>query len=159
MPGVERTIVTRASVDRVWDFMADFTTTEQWDPPTVSTTRVSGDGGVGTTYDNTSRILGHETDIVYTVVEFEPPRLLRLAGESKSFTCEDTILISASRPEADGDGGADVAGGTTLVYTADFTFTGVTRLASPLLGLGLEKIGDEAAAQMTRCLDALGTST
>jgi hypothetical protein len=28
----------------VWAFLSDFTTTEEWDPPTVSTVRVTGDG-------------------------------------------------------------------------------------------------------------------
>ena len=35
-------------------YLSDFTTTNEWDPGTVSTERVSGDGGVGTTYHNTS---------------------------------------------------------------------------------------------------------
>jgi hypothetical protein len=44
-------------VDEVWAFLSDFTTTEGWDPPTVSTVRATGDGGVGTEYANTSRVL------------------------------------------------------------------------------------------------------
>ena len=119
MPKVEETVTTSAGIDEVWAFLSDFTTTEQWDPPTVSTVRVSGDGGVGTRYQNTSRVLGHDTDIVYTVVEHEAPRLLRLRGESDSFTAEDTILLSP-----DGEG-------TVVSYTADFSFTGAAKLASP----------------------------
>jgi hypothetical protein len=55
MPRVEETVTTSAGIDEVRAFLSDFTTTEQWDPPTVSTVRVSGDGGVGTRYQNTSR--------------------------------------------------------------------------------------------------------
>ena len=140
MPKVEETVTTSAGIDEVWAFLSDFTTTEQWDPPTVSTVRVSGDGGVGTHYQNTSRVLGHDTDIVYTVVEHEAPRLLRLRGESDSFTAEDTILLSP-----DGEG-------TVVSYTADFSFTGAAKLASPLLDAGLQKIGHDAAKQMAECL-------
>ena len=147
MPKIERRVRTSARIDEVWAFMADFTTTEQWDPPTVSTVRVTGNGGVGTRYENTSRVLGHTTDIVYTVVEHEAPHLLRLTGESKTFTAEDTIAISV------------VDGHTVLIYTADFTFSGAVRLAGPLLNIALQKIGDDAAEQMTSCLNTLGTRT
>jgi hypothetical protein len=85
MPRGEETVTTSASIDEVWAFHSDFRP-EKWDPPTVSTVRVAGDGGVGARYQNTSRVLGHDTDIVYTVVEREARRLLRLHGESDSFT-------------------------------------------------------------------------
>ena len=54
---------------KVWESISDFRTTEQWDPPTVKTTRESGDGVAGTVYNNTSKILGLDVDIVYTVTE------------------------------------------------------------------------------------------
>ena len=41
MPRVEETVTTSAGRDEVWAFLSDFTTTEQWDPPTVSTVRVA----------------------------------------------------------------------------------------------------------------------
>jgi carbon monoxide dehydrogenase subunit G len=147
MPRVEETVTTSAGRDEVWAFLSDFTTTEQWDPPTVSTVRVAGDGGVGTRYQNTSRVLGHDTDIVYTVIEHEAPRLLRLRGESDTFTAEDTIRLSP-----DGEG-------TVVSYTADFTFTGAAKLAWPLLDAGLQKIGHDAAKQMAECLDRLAART
>jgi len=144
MPTIERTVTTSAGIDEVWAFMSDFTTTEHWDPPTVSTVRASGDGGVGTTYQNTSRVLGHETDIVYTVIEHRAPNLLRLNGESATFTAQDTIALSV------------VDERTVLLYTADFIFTGATKLATPALNLALQKVGDDAAEQLTACLDAIG---
>jgi hypothetical protein len=145
MPTIEKTITTSTGVDEVWAFLSDFTTTEQWDPPTVSTVRVTGDGGVGTEYANTSRVLGHDTDIVYTVVESEAPRLLRLEGRSDTFTALDTIEVSRRDDH------------TVVTYTAEFAFTGATKLAAPLLAVGLEKIGHDAARQMAECLDRLTT--
>jgi carbon monoxide dehydrogenase subunit G len=143
MPTIEQTITTTAGIEAVWAFLADFTTTEQWDPPTVSTVRVTGDGGVGTQYANTSRVWGHDTDIVYTVVEHDAPRRLRLEGRSDTFTAVDTIDLT------------DRDGHTVVTYTAEFSFTGAAKLATPLLGVGLEKIGHDAARQMTECLDRL----
>ena len=58
MASVERTITVSQPIAKVWAYLSDFTTTEEWDPPTVSTVRRSGDGGVGTTYSNVSKFLG-----------------------------------------------------------------------------------------------------
>jgi uncharacterized protein YndB with AHSA1/START domain len=143
VPAIERSITTTTPSGQVWRFLSDFTTTEQWDPPTVRTIRVSGDGGVGTVYRNTSEILGHETEITYTVVECSPPHLLRLRGESDSFEAMDTMEVRAT------------ADGTEVHYTADFTLTGAAKLATPLAPLGLKQLGDGAAEQMSRCLDGL----
>ena len=55
---VERTFTVAQPVETVFDYLADFTHTNEWDPGTVETTRTSGDGGVGTTYANTSEFMG-----------------------------------------------------------------------------------------------------
>ena len=44
---LQRTVETAGSPDAVFAYLGDFTTTTQWDPGTVETTCVSGDGGVG----------------------------------------------------------------------------------------------------------------
>ena len=64
---IDRTVETSAPTAQVFDFLADFTNTEEWDPGTVRTDRISGDGGVGTAYANTSRFLGRNTDLTYVV--------------------------------------------------------------------------------------------
>jgi hypothetical protein len=55
---ISRTVSTTASLEQAFAYLADFTTTNQWDPGTVRTTRLSGDGGVGTRYRNVSRFHG-----------------------------------------------------------------------------------------------------
>ena len=63
MASVERTITVSQPIAQVWAYLSDFTTTQEWDPPTVSTVRQSGDReGVGTTYLNVSEFLGYETE-------------------------------------------------------------------------------------------------
>ena len=46
---IERTVTVDRPPAEVFAYLADFTTTTEWDPGTVRTTRESGDGGVGTT--------------------------------------------------------------------------------------------------------------
>ena len=143
MPSIERTVTVSTPLERVWAFLTDFTNTEQWDPPTVSTTLVSGDGGVGTVYKNVSRILGQETEIEYTVVEIEPMSVFRLEGKASSMTMLDTMRFD------------QVDGQTTVAYTAEFNPEGVAKLIEPLMPLGLKRLGDDAADSMRRELEQL----
>jgi uncharacterized protein YndB with AHSA1/START domain len=143
LPKIERTLTVDKPLDQVWAYLTDFTNNEEWDPPTVTTERISGDGAVGTVYRNVSKILGREVEIEYTVVEVEPKSVFRLRGTTSSMEMLDTMRFAQS-PE-----------GTTVTYTAEFDPQGVAKLAQPLMPLGLKKLGDDAAEQMRQVLERL----
>lgn len=103
MPVVERTIAVERSPATVWRFLADFTTTEEWDPPTLSTERTSGDGGVGTTYRNIAKYAGLRTEVDWVVTEYDEGRCLRLRGDATGLEVHDSFVV-----EPDGDGGCQV---------------------------------------------------
>lgn len=140
---LQRTVETTASPSAVFAYLGDFTTTTEWDPGTVETTRVSGDGGVGTTYHNVSRFLGRTTELTYVVERHEPDRLLALRGENKSVVAHDTMEIAP-------DGA-----GTRVTYTAEFDFKGLAGLVAPLLVPALKKLGDEAENGLRSALGRL----
>jgi carbon monoxide dehydrogenase subunit G len=144
---IQRTVETTAAPDVVFAYLSDFTTTNEWDPGTVSTTRVSGDGGVGTVYDNVSELNGRRSELRYTVLEHRPPSRVQLRGENKTLTAIDTMRIEPQ------------GAGTRVTYTADFTFKGVLRLLQPVLRLALarsfKKLGDEAEQGMREALAKL----
>ena len=77
---VERTFTVPRPVDAVFDYLSDFTSTNEWDPGTVETRRTSGDGGVGTTYDNVSEFMGRRTELTYETVAHERPTTCSSAG-------------------------------------------------------------------------------
>jgi hypothetical protein len=129
---LQRSVETDASPAAVFAYLSDFTNTNEWDPGTVRTTLVSGGGGVGTTYDNTSRFMGRETELTYEVVQHEPDRLFALRGENKSVVAHDTMEIVPVGP------------GSRVTYTADFQFKGLGRFVAPLLAPALKKLGDDA---------------
>lgn len=81
-----RTVESTHTPDEVFAYLADFATTTEWEPGTVETVRLSGDGGLGTTYRNTSRFLGRETELVYEVTEHTVPTRVVLRGEN------DTVI-------------------------------------------------------------------
>ena len=93
MPSVERTVTTDQPLSKVWAYLSDFTNTEEWDPPTVTTTRTSGDGDVGTTYHNVSKLLGSEQEVDYVVTEYDVEKTFQLKGDAGSIKLLDTITF------------------------------------------------------------------
>ncbi|GCD90282.1 SRPBCC family protein [Nocardioides sp. LS1] len=140
---LQRTVRTTASPDVVFDYLSDFTTTTEWDPGTVSTVLLSGDGGVGTTYRNVSSFLGRESELTYTVVERIAPTRFALRGENKTVVAHDTMEV---HPEG---------AGTRVTYTADFTFKGVAKYLAPLLRPALTRLGDHAEEGLAAALGKL----
>lgn len=140
---VTRTATTAAPIGRVFDYLADFTTTMEWDPGTVRTTRLSGDGGPGTRYLNVSRFLGREASLEYVVTTLEPDRLLRLRGENESVVADDELAFRR-------DGGL-----TTVTYRADLSPKGWRVVAAPLVSLAFRRLADEAEQSLRRVLSTL----
>ena len=132
MMEISRTLQVPRPQEEVFAYLRDFTTTEEWDPGTVRTTRLEGDGGVGTRYRNVSRFLGRETELEYVVEESDSPSRLRLRGENKTVVSEDTMTLTPTRE------------GTQLTYRAEFTFKGAARFVAPLLAPAFRRLGDEA---------------
>ena len=140
---IEREVTTSASPDRVFAYLSDFTTTTEWDPGTVKTVRTSGDGGVGTTYQNTSKFMGRETELTYEVVEYTAPSRIVLHGTNETVDATDSITVEAN------------GSGTKVTYTADFAFSGFAKVLAPLLAPALKKLGDDAKKGMEEALAKL----
>ena len=75
---IERVVTVQQAVGKVFAYLSDFETTTEWDPGTVSTVKVAGDGGPGTTYRNTSSFAGRETELEYVVQQREADRVFQL---------------------------------------------------------------------------------
>jgi len=138
-----RSVTTDASAKRAFAYLSDFTTTTEWDPGTVETVRVSGDGDVGTVYDNRSRLAGRESRLTYVVTERRPNESITLRGSNASVVAVDTISFA---PEGNG---------TRVTYTADFVFKGAAKLVAPFLRPAFKKLGDEAEAGLREHLARL----
>jgi carbon monoxide dehydrogenase subunit G len=140
---LQRSVETQASPQAVFAYLSDFTNTNEWDPGTVRTERVSGDGGVGTTYHNTSKFMGRQTELTYVVVELRPDSRFALRGENKSVIASDSMDI------------APLGEGARVTYTADFEFKGLGRFVAPLLMPALKKLGDDAEQGLREALSKL----
>ncbi|WP_228552111.1 SRPBCC family protein, partial [Mumia zhuanghuii] len=144
MVAVSRTLTVAKPLDEVFSYLSDFTSTEQWDPGTVETTRLSGDGGLGTRYRNVSKFLGKRVELTYETTRLEPDAVFEVTGRNDSVTTKDEILF-ASTPA-----------GTEIRYTADFTFHGaVAKVPDAVLRLPLERLADKTVRQMEDTLAGL----
>lgn len=140
---LQRSVESSASPAAVFAYLSDFTNTNEWDPGTVKTVKVSGDGGVGTTYHNTSKFMGREAELTYEVVTHRPDTLVALRGENSSVVAHDTMEI------------APTGSGSRVTYTADFAFKGIGRFIAPLLAPALKKLGDDAEKSLRESLAKL----
>ena len=144
---VERTFTVTTPIETVFDYLADFSHTNEWDPGTLETTRTSGDGGVGTTYANTSEFMGRKAELTYETTAHERPTRLQFRGSNPTVNTTDTLSFT---PVADG-------ASTQIHYRADFEFQlMLVALVAPLVVKPkLNKLADETVGQMSRTLENL----
>jgi len=135
-----KTLNSKKSADELFAYFSDFTTTNEWDPNTVKTTKLSGDGGVGTRYANTSSFNGRESSLVYEVIEIQPNKLIRLHGENKSLTAVDTMKVE------------DLGGERRFTYEARFKFKGIAKVAAPFLKKAFNKLAADAEDGLRKVL-------
>lgn len=135
-----KTLNSKKSADELFAYFSDFTTTNEWDPNTVKTTKLSGEGGVGTKYANTSSFNGRESSLVYEVIEFQSNKLIRLRGENKSLTAIDTMKVE------------DLGSERRFTYEARFKFKGIAKVAAPFLKKAFDKLAADAEDGLRKVL-------
>lgn len=134
------TVMSPKSMDEVFAYMSDFTTTTEWDPATVITEKLSGDGTLGTQYRNTTEFNGNQTQLIYTVTDYRLNDRIELRGENKTLHAVDTITFRRKSE------------GTQVTYTAQFTFKGIFRLVSPFLRPAFGKLETGAEVGLRKAI-------
>ena len=140
---VERTFTVTVPPSAVIEYLKDFGHAEQWDPGTQSCVR-NGDGPVivGTSWHNLSKIIGVTTELTYTLEALENDRIV-LVGRNDKATSTDTITVRAAGE------------GSSVTYRAELHMHGLAKLATPVMKLVFEKLGNDTQKQMTRVLNRL----
>jgi carbon monoxide dehydrogenase subunit G len=144
MVDVQRTFTVNADKEKVRDFLRDFSNATEWDPGTQTCTQSTpGPVALGTKWDNTSKIAGISTDLVYELTRDDPENVV-LTGTNKTATSVDDIRFESEGP-----------GKTVVTYHAHVVFNGAAKLADPLVKLVFLRLADETEKQMTTALEAL----
>ena len=135
-----KTVTSQKSMDEVFAYFSDFTSTNEWDPGTVKTELVHGDGGLGTQYRNITQFNGKQTELIYNVIDYRTNDRVQLRGENKTLVAVDTLTFRRT------------SAGTQFTYEAHFTFKGLAKLASPFLRGAFNTLGEEAEAGLRKVL-------
>jgi uncharacterized protein YndB with AHSA1/START domain len=146
---LEKSVSSSVSIESLFAYFSDFCTTAEWDPNTLSTTLISGDGTLGSEYLNISTFNGRESSLIYRVIDFVPNQRIVLRGENSSITAIDTMQIV---PGVRGENGAIE---NTFIYRAEFTLKGLGKFAAPFLKSAFQKLGETAEAGMRDAIKKL----
>jgi carbon monoxide dehydrogenase subunit G len=144
MPKVAKSVVVAKPPSEVFEYLADFANTAQWDPG-VAEARQSSSGpvGLGTTFDLVAIFRGRRIPVTYEVTVFEPNTRVVLVGKNKRFTGTDDVTFA---PEG---------GGTRIGWNADFQMEGLGKLVQPFLGGVFEQLSVEAMEGLQATLGRL----
>ncbi|MEP6972517.1 MAG: SRPBCC family protein [Actinomycetota bacterium] len=131
----------RQEPEVVFDAVADFSSSAQWDPGVVAAERVS-DGAtaptdVGAIYRLTVTFRGRSSEMTYRTTQYRRPDRVVFEGAGPRIAATDTIEFA----RIDG-------GGTRITYVADLRLTGLAKVAEPFLGRSFEEMGARALAGM-----------
>lgn len=140
---IDQTVTVDKPPGMVFDYLADFTTSTEWDPGTVKTLRIEGDGGVGTRYENTSKFAGRISTVIYVVQELVPGKHIHLRGENSSLVANDRITVEPQ------------GSGSVVTYRAEFDFAGILKVFTPVLSILVKRLGASGARGMKQALQRL----
>jgi hypothetical protein len=147
MPSVVRSFQVTPAPHAVIEYLADFGRAEEWDPGTVSCTRVdSGPVAVGAQWRNVSRFAGRTVELTYTLRELTGDTIV-FVGENKGATSTDTITVTP--------GGPDGWAGSQVTYRAGLALHGAAALLGPVMKLAFEKVATDTERKLTEVLNAL----
>lgn len=132
------------SIYETFDYLADFSTTEIWDPSVTNAERTSdGPLGKSSTFEVSVAFFGPTTTFPYRIVEYERPYRVVLIGETATVLSHDEITIVPLRS------------GCQVIYDAEVTIKG-PRIAQPAIAvadLGLSGLFNWSAARSAQGLE------
>ncbi len=124
MPHYNDDVPSKLSQEEVFDYMADFTNAEKWDPGTKSSKQLdSGKIGVGAQFELMVEFNGNVSPFTYRITEYERPTRVVVEAETDSVKLVDTMTTTA-----DGEG-------SVLKYDARMDLKGLVKLTTPIMAI------------------------
>jgi hypothetical protein len=140
------TRTSRTSPAEAFDYIADFTTSQHWDPGISEATRLDdGPIGVGSRFRVRYRAGLVTLPLVYEITRYDRPGHVVLSTVGAAHQGEDDVWFE------------ETADGTTVTWNATFGLRGPGRLLDPLLQRGFPKVAAKAGDELQDRLDELAT--
>ena len=144
MANYRTTVTSPRPADEVFTYLARFSNAAVWDPGVTAAAELAPEGPMlGSRYRLEVKAFGRSVPLVYEIVEFDPPRRVALAAENAALRSFDVIEVS---PAPDG--------GSVVAYDATLALKGIAAVLTPVLGAAFRRIGDRAAAGLSKALGA-----
>ena len=126
----------------VFDYLADFTNAEQWDP-SVRAAKALGEGDptVGSGFAVTTGFYGKAIELICEITELDSPRHLALSIDGGRTTGTITFTIEP-----------DTGTGSIVHYRVETAMRGPARLLDRGLQLALSGMGESAAQGLEKSL-------
>ena len=136
------TVTSPESAAAVFEYLADFSSTAEWDPGVTEAWRLTAEPlSVGARFHVVAGFLGRRVRLEYRTVEIDPPRRVVLRAETGTIVSEDTITVR-SLPGS----------GAQVTYDARLRLRGALRVAGPVLGFLFRRVGGRAKAGLATTL-------
>jgi dehydrogenase/reductase SDR family protein 12 len=138
---LHETIEVARSIEEVFAYTSDFSTTAEWDPTVLSARKLTpGAIDIGTEFEVVCALPVGSVTLRYTVQRLRPHKLVELSGSSRLFSVRDTIAFSRS------------GAATVIDYRATFRFTPLAAPIAALSAKGLRRMGHESVAGLASAL-------
>ena len=136
------TVTSPGSAAEVFEYLADFSSTAEWDPGVSEARCLDADPlHAGARFHVVPDFLGRPVPLEYRTVEIDPPRRVVLRAETRTVASEDTITVRTLR-----------GSGSQVTYDARLGLRGALRFADPALAVLFRRIGDRAKAGLAATL-------
>jgi len=142
---VTRSFTAAKPAGAVIDYLKDFGHAVDWDPGTESCQRQDSGGpvAVGSRWNNVSRFLGRRAELIYELTVLEPGHLVFIGTNDGATSTDDIQVTSLGVAESE------------VVYRASLKLHGVSKLATPVVKVALERIADRTVSRMSEVISAL----
>lgn len=130
-------------LSELFNYMATFSNSADWDPSATSGEALSGGGPrLHSEYRLSISVANREVPVVYEIVQFDRLRRVVLSAENKILHALTSIEVTPS------------PNGTLLNYSTTITGLGPFAAADPLLGRVLRRNGTKSEASLRAKIDA-----
>lgn len=128
-------------IEDVFAVIADFSTTEAYDPGVSRAVRLDP-VGLGARFEVDAVFMGRTLPMTYRIVTYEPPHHLVLEGDSAGAQARDHITLET------------LPAGTRIIWVLDLKLKGASRVMEPLLGPFFRRLGRKALDGLASHLNA-----
>lgn len=142
MTVLQETVDVARPIDQVFDYVSDFTTTQEWDATAIRAHKLTlGKIAEGTEFEVVCALPVGSINISYTIETLEHNKRVVLSGRSRFFDIRDTITFSPSQR------------GTKIEYRAEFFFKPLINSLASIYSSALKSMGRKSVAGLGVALE------